>query len=475
MNAARASAAALALASLLAAQSRHALDAETWLFVPASLAPTGGPIDVVFHLHGSHDLAQSSFAARGKDAVLVSFHRDGLSSVYTAAFADPNRFPALLAAAFQKLATLVPARPATPGQVVVSAFSAGYAGVREFLKTASSYDRIDAIALGDALHASYVAPGVPDPNQLAGFARFARDAALGRKRFLFSHSAIVPGSYASTTECADALIAAVGGRRALWSGTNALGMRQTSRCELGGFAVHGFAGTTAPDHTDHFAYVWRMLDALPFGCAFLGIADPFVPAGRRRDWIDKFTPASVVPFAPPAPAGDGHVLLVHDPAGGYESARIGCAFGDGFVEAWVYCEYRPRLLANGFERCGVFVRDDGNGGFDGTTGGGGSCYALAWDSGDGRLWCMRTIRGAVQDLAPAPIRLPSTAWRRFRIEARQDRLRFLVDGVPVLEARDATHASGVAGIGYHEFFASNANMLGTRAESFRADVFVEDR
>jgi hypothetical protein len=50
-----------------------------------------------------------------------------------------------------------------------------------------------------------------DTELMAGFVRFAREAAAGRKAMLLTHSAQVPEGYASTTETADFLIAAVGG------------------------------------------------------------------------------------------------------------------------------------------------------------------------------------------------------------------------------------------------------------------------
>ena len=59
----------------------------------------------------------------------------------------------------------------------------------------------------DGLHASYIPenqPGPVDTQSLGPFVDFAREAVAGRKRMLVTHSEIFPGTYAGTTETADA-------------------------------------------------------------------------------------------------------------------------------------------------------------------------------------------------------------------------------------------------------------------------------
>ncbi|MBK8975651.1 MAG: hypothetical protein IPM29_06970 [Planctomycetes bacterium] len=200
--------------------------------------------------------------------------------------------------------------------------------------------------------------------------------------------------------------------------------------------------------------------------------DPFGAAGfRLTSWRAKFTAPTIVPFAPRSPGGDGHVVVVADVRGGTESIRCGHpTTTDQVAQADIYCDYRPWLRSDGYERVGVFVRDRAAGAFDGTLSQQGACYALTWDSDDGRLRCLRANAGTLTDLLPQPRYLPSTAWRRFRIEARADELRFCLDGVELLRTNDATHPHGEFGIGYHESFATNANLRGTRADNWFADV-----
>ncbi len=200
--------------------------------------------------------------------------------------------------------------------------------------------------------------------------------------------------------------------------------------------------------------------------------DDFPSSGPELSaWRPKFTAPATVGTTPPAPGGDGFAVRVMDPAGGTDTFRLGAGnIADYAVEATLYCDYRPQLGSDGFERVGIFARDRAQGAFDGTLSQVGACYALAWDSDDGHLWCMRASGGVLTDLCPQPIHLPSTAWRTFRIEVRGSELTFVVDGVRVLRTTDTTFPDGEFGIGHHEFFATNAHARGTLADRFHADV-----
>lgn len=231
------------------------------LFAPAGFRPRRHVVDVVVHLHGSPARARRAFARHVRGAVLLTVHRPGLSSAYGGFFADPEVLGDLLGRARARCARWFADPGLRVGRVALSAFSAGYGGVRAILRRHPPDPRIRAVVLGDGLHASYDASRRPDPEQMAPFVRWARAAAAGHVDFRLSHSRIVPGGYASVRECADVLIAAAGGRRVPWRGVNALGMQREDRCERGRLVVCGFRGTTAADHVAHFGYLWRMLGA----------------------------------------------------------------------------------------------------------------------------------------------------------------------------------------------------------------------
>ena len=204
------------------------------------------------------------------------------------------------------------------------------------------------------------------------------------------------------------------------------------------------------------------------------LVDPFAPTGRSLAWDDKFSFNPVEPFAAPAPDGDGYAMKVANEFGSCETASIG-ASGDAdcAVEALIYCEYRPELAGDGYERVGLFTRDDGNANFEAGDLGGGNCYALTYDTDTGRVRAGVVVAGVFTDFLDAtPLYEPSTAWRAFRIECSGTTIRYLVDGAVVADVIDTTHASGRFGIGHHEYFANDDNVHGAHAENF--GVFCAD-
>jgi hypothetical protein len=203
-------------------------------------------------------------------------------------------------------------------------------------------------------------------------------------------------------------------------------------------------------------------------------ADAFPSTGRQLSgWINRFVNHQVGAFSPVAPGGDGFVLTVRDPSGGIDTTRIGdLEDADYFVQADIYCDFRPELIADGFERVGIFARDDGNGIFCGTNTAGtirGNNYSLTWDSHTGRVQCLRTVDGTPVDLLATPVFETGTGWRHFRIECVGAEISFRLNGNLLLSVTDTARASGQFGIGYQEQFANNANIRGTRADNFLAD------
>jgi len=83
------------------------------------------------------------------------------------------------------------------------------------------------------------------PGNLAIWLQLARDAMAGRKRLIVTHSEIFPGTYASTTETADYLLAQLGLRRRAvlkWGPWNAAAQRGRA----GKFRILGYAGNSHP-------------------------------------------------------------------------------------------------------------------------------------------------------------------------------------------------------------------------------------
>jgi len=180
-------------------------------------------------------------------------------------------------------------------------------------------------------------------------------------------------------------------------------------------------------------------------------SNAFDTLGRLDYGRPKFDRCSVVNFAS---ASDGKAFLLTDAInfgdGRYDTVSFGLPHHrDYFVQADMYFNYTPSLANTGsWERAGIFLRDDGFGGFDETFEGAGNCYAIMWDNDDGRFRCARIIDGAEVDLLPAQSYIKSSGWHTLKIEAIGSNIRYYLDGVLQLSINDTTFSSGLFGMGY---------------------------
>lgn len=220
------------------------------LFLPAKLK-LKSPVPLFIHFHGGTWLPEVAAAIASKSAV-ISIQIGAGSSAYARPFADAQLFARLIAEAESKAGVKF-------SPISLTSWSAGYGAVRAILKVPEHYARVDRVLLIDGLHAGYVGgkPGTGqsqeselDAADLDIFLKFARDAVAGRKQMIVTHSEIFPGTYASTTETADWLIAKLGLKRTPVVKWGPMQTQQLSEVRAGKFRLLGFAGNTAPDHVD---------------------------------------------------------------------------------------------------------------------------------------------------------------------------------------------------------------------------------
>lgn len=224
--------------------------------LPVSAAGTEDR-DLLVHLFSAAYVPMHAVAtARGRYALAV-VNLGGSSSAYERALSDTAAWNTLIQRVRDETVARTQGRVRV-GRVAVSAFSAGYAGVRALLSDERTASTIDGVLLLDGLHTSYVPErtvlaegGALDTLKLLPFLRYARRAVAGDVRLVVTHSEIFPGTFASTTETADWIIAALGLARTPVLAWGPGGMQQTSEVRRGGLAILGFAGNTGPDHIDH--------------------------------------------------------------------------------------------------------------------------------------------------------------------------------------------------------------------------------
>lgn len=230
------------------------------VFIPDRPEVSAGASDertLLVHIFGASYIPMDAVASAKGRYVVAVINLGGGSAAYEQPLSDPTAWTALL----RKVRDETTARSGGRvrlGRVVVSAFSAGYGGVRALLGDERSAESIAAVILLDGLHTSYVPDrtvlaegGALDTTKLIPFLRFARRAALGETGLLITHSEIFPGTFASTTETTDWLIASLGLVRSPVLSWGPGGMQQISEVRRGRLTILGFAGNTGPDHIDH--------------------------------------------------------------------------------------------------------------------------------------------------------------------------------------------------------------------------------
>jgi hypothetical protein len=219
------------------------------LFIPAKLE-RAKRLSLFIHFHGASWVAEIAAARSGRAAV-ISVQSGSGSSTYAKQFSDPGLFDAMLREATAKTGI-------TFGPISLTAWSAGHGAIREILAVPEYYARVQKVLLIDGLHTGYV-NGKPgplesdlEPDHLDIFLKFARDAVAGRKTMIVTHSEIFPGTFASTTETADWLVAQLGLKRRAVLRWGPSKTQQLSESRAGKFLLMGYAGNSAPDHVDEF-------------------------------------------------------------------------------------------------------------------------------------------------------------------------------------------------------------------------------
>lgn len=221
------------------------------LFVSPRVNPNS-PVPLLIHFHGAPWLVERHVSLYLPKTALINVQLGAGSGVYRRPFEDPKLFLNLLRESADELHL-----SRGWSSITLSGFSAGYGAVREILRQPENFARVNTVLLLDGMHTSYVPEGKPladggviDGAGLDSFIAFAKEAMSGRKTFVVTHSEIFPGTYASTTECADYLLSQLNLQRRAQLRRGPVGMQQLSAMDIKGFHLRGYAGNSAPDHVD---------------------------------------------------------------------------------------------------------------------------------------------------------------------------------------------------------------------------------
>jgi hypothetical protein len=236
------------------------------LFIPDNFRADKGA-DLLIHFHGDPATVQNNAGYANLNTIVVSINLGTVSSAYQTPFSSDT---ALFGKVISDALATARAQGAIPGdanwdKIAVSSFSAGYAGVREVLKSSTYFNQISALALEDSLYASFTSSSnhTPLASQMTGFRAFALAASQGSKTMVFTHSQVPTYTYCTTGECADDLMSYLGISPQAYNAAG-LGTLQFYReGNLGNFTVLGATGSDAAAHSAHLQYSAQAMTYLP--------------------------------------------------------------------------------------------------------------------------------------------------------------------------------------------------------------------
>jgi hypothetical protein len=225
------------------------------LFIPARAAGRA-TVDLLVHWHGAGWVAAQAVAGLKRPTVSAAMTLGSGSGIYDRSYRDPAQFDSLLAQVTRELSAARGA-PVRVDRVWLSGWSAGHGAIRRILLAPQHVARVAGVLLIDGMHTSYVPEGqvlanggTLDTTNLVALTAFARAAVRGDKHMLVTHSEIFPGTFASTTETAEWMLASLGVRRRPVLAWGPRGTQQLSEAHAGHFTLMSFAGNSAPDHVD---------------------------------------------------------------------------------------------------------------------------------------------------------------------------------------------------------------------------------
>jgi len=222
-----------------------------YLLWPSDALDSSGSYDVVIHFHGIPQALEPALSESRLRAVLLVLESGTFTTDYKNAFGLPGTLERLLGAIRLQLAEFVPGKQPHERRVAVSAWSAGSGAVMPMLRRAEEAEKLDAVVLSDALHASFLDLKKREigDSQLEPLVKFALLAIEGRKFLALSHTAIQTPDYGSTTETANRLLELLqlSPIHVLDSPTSVEPVA-TARTERGSFSVLGFGGADKHAH-----------------------------------------------------------------------------------------------------------------------------------------------------------------------------------------------------------------------------------
>jgi hypothetical protein len=221
------------------------------LIAPRGCAGVKQKFNVLIHFHGAYSTVEPILMQSGIDGVYVVMNLGIGSGAYEDAFAAPGSLTSYLGMIEQRINQRCGSSERNVDRVALSGWSAGYGAIIKALSRPKEAARIDTVLLSDGLHVGFEPGRGRHVRALAmePFQKFAASAARGETMMAITHSAIIPPTYASTTETAKFLADSLDVATLPVDENGPLPeMRRISHAERGNLTIDGFAGMDARAH-----------------------------------------------------------------------------------------------------------------------------------------------------------------------------------------------------------------------------------
>ena len=229
------------------------------MYIPQNPVKPDGKVDIIIQFRG---VVPDRFSEGNVNAMVITAETSGLSGPMMQKFGYKNFVPDIINKAMSIVKNKYGAS-VTQGRLAMGSFSAGYAPLAVALSNPEIRAKTDAVIVIDGIH--YGKAGSPNPGGHQPFVDFAKEAAVGNKLMVITHSSIKP-TYSSSTDAANYIINQVGAKRVpandISNGyKNRYGeiISPASRADLNGFHVQGYNGDKAKSHIeqiDNLGNIW---------------------------------------------------------------------------------------------------------------------------------------------------------------------------------------------------------------------------
>lgn len=182
------------------------------------------------------------------------------------------------------------------------------------------------------------------------------------------------------------------------------------------------------------------------------------------------------------PDGAARLKLRTPPGESFQVAFVGDPLArDYHVEAWVYCDYRPGDEPRGYDRYGIFMRDDGTHRLAPKTElESGECILMSYDTDNGRLRCGNFEKGGIGEFRRQSdsTYIKESGWHKMGIRADGTTVTFELDDKPIHVARNVSRfadeaprafTAGDCGVFYRSAYPDEAERRGMIFAAFRVD------